>query len=249
MPTKATKTKTKPTVEKTDQPIYPTTELEEETTTMATKLTIKKFVPKTLEYFIADMEDEDMGRAMFALQEKKIKEKETKIAKKEALSVWKQESGYSVIQDKIDKIQDKIEKLQLGVAELEKTLPTIPAELATSQTKGSIGGVKVSATWKGEGRSKHDTAKLAKQNIKDAKWVCGSIRNISCPHGDATDGTIETKFVKLYEHLKEHPIVEGKNLTTEISAVKDSTYTKGCRFMCRTKDALDKHLAVCKFAK
>lgn len=242
MPTKAKKTKTKPTVEKTDQPIYPTTELEEETTTMATKLTIKKFVAKTLEYFIDEMGDEDMGKAMFAVQEKKIKEKETKIAKKEALSLWKEESGYRVIQDKIEKMENEL-------VELKKTLPTIPAELATSQTKGSIGGVKITATWKGEGRSKHEPKEAAKQNIKDAKWVCGSVRNISCPHGDATDGTIETKFVKLYEHLKENPIVEGKDLTEEIAKVKDSTYSKGCRFMCRTKVGMEKHLAVCKFAK
>jgi hypothetical protein len=164
-------------------------------------------------------------------------------AKEEALSVWKQESGYTTIYDKIQTLKEELE-------ELEKTLPAIPAEYATSKTdraenKGIIVGEKVSLTCLGH-HSKHDESAIKKQNLKDAKWVCGSIRNIACPHGNATDGTIETKFVNLYEFLKINPVVSDKDLTEEIAQVKDSTYTKGCRFMCRTKDGMEKHLLTCK---
>ena len=164
-------------------------------------------------------------------------------AKEEALSVWKQESGYTTIYDKIQTLKEELE-------ELEKTLPAIPAEYATSKTdraenKGIIEGETVSLTCLGH-HSKHDESAIKKQNLKDAKWVCGSIRNIACPHGNATDGTIETKFVNLYEFLKGNPVVSDKDLTEEIAQVKDSTYSKGCRVMCRTKKAMEKHLLTCK---
>jgi len=188
-------------------------------------------------------------------------------ANEEALSVWKEESGYAKIYDKIQTLKEELEKL-------EKTLPAIPAEYATSKTKskcerplgltvaartnththtktdraenkGIIEGEKVSLTCLGR-HSKHDESAIKKQNLKDAKWVCGSIRNIACPHGNATDGTIETKFVNLYEFLKGNPVVSDKDLTEEIAQVKDSTYSKGCRFMCRTKKAMEKHLLTCK---
>ena len=90
-------------------------------------------------------------------------------AKEEALSVWKQESGYTTIYDKIQTLKEELE-------ELEKTLPAIPAEYATSKTdraenKGIIEGEKVSLTCLGH-HSKHDESAIKKQNLKDAKWVC-----------------------------------------------------------------------------
>jgi hypothetical protein len=188
--------------------------------------------------------NEDAAKAMMAAKSKLSAKQEEENAKKVKLEEWKESSGYNKAQQKLFKAKQK-------VLELEALLPEIPLELQTTKSKGAIGGVKIASTWKGEGRSKHSEEKLAKQNIKDANWVCQSYKNIACPNGDGTDGTVETKFSNLLNHLiSVDGQVEGKDMCEKVKAVKKSTYTTGCRYMCRTQERMDKHIAEeCKHTK
>lgn len=188
---------------------------------------------------------EDAAKAMIATMSKEQGKEEEKESKKIQLEEWKESSGYNKAHKKAFDAKQKWEKL-------EATLPEIPLELQTTKPKGAaIGGVKIASTWKGEGRSKHSAEKLAKQNIKDANWVCQSYKNIACPNGDGTDGTVETKFSNLLNHLiSVNGQVDGKDLEEKVKAVKKSTYTSGCRYMCRTQARMDKHIAEeCKHTK
>ena len=130
---------------------------------------------------------------------------------------------------------------------MEITIPEIQPKIQPTKSKGAIGGIKIAATWKGENRSKHAPEKLAKQNIKDAKWVIGSVKNIACSYGDHKDGELETKFSNLLEHLRNNPEVEGKDFTEGLEHVKKSTWANGCRHMARTRQTMDDHEKVCKF--
>ena len=213
------------------------------------KLSVKKAATEptmsskvmTVETLVAQGVDEEMAKIMIGAMSKNQSKIDEKIKVAEEFEEWKKTSGYGKALAKIVKAEEKLELLK-------QELPAIP-EIYKSKSRGAIGGEKITATWKGEGRSKHDAAGLKKQNLKDAKWVLNSGKNIACGNGDGSDGTVETKFSKLFEHMKSvEGKIEDKDFAKELAEVKPSTYSKGCRFMCRTKERMEKHMnGECKF--
>lgn len=197
----------------------------------------------TLEQFMSLGMSEELAKVALAAVEKGKAKCDAKEELAKEFETWKDTSGYNKAMVKVKKLEEKL-------VAAKKDLPKIPEKFAV-KSKGAIGGVKITATWKGAGRSKHDAETLAKQNIKDAKWVLNSAKNIACPCGNGTDGTVETKFMKLFEHMKSvKGVIEGKDFSKELALVKPSTFTEGCRFMCRTKERMEKHVQdECKFQK
>jgi len=142
----------------------------------------------------------------------------------------------SVIQDNITKIETEISKWQI---------------LKDAKTKGKKITTTALSKDEDDHRSKHLPAKNAKQERKDFNWVVGSTRNIACPNGDGTDGTVNSSWTKRYEELLANPVRYFKDGTsrdysTEVLKQRASTNTRGCPYMCRTKNTMAKHLLTCK---
>ena len=211
----------------------------EDTTTTTTTMSAPVMSVETL---MSQGVCEEMAKMMIATMNKEQGNIEKKQAIAKEFTEWKKSSGY-------DKAMAKIEKKRKELEELEAKLPPIPEKFQTSKTRGAIGGEKKTATWKGENRSKHSAEELKKQNIKDANWVLNSVGNIACENGNGTSGSVETKFTKLYEHMKEvDGKIEDRDFSKELALVKPSTYTTGCRYMCRKPERMAKHIAEeCKF--
>lgn len=183
-----------------------------------------------------------------AIQMVKAQKKVAEDIKQQKFNQWKKQTNYDVFVSEWKILQEKAEQAK-------KKIPTIPAEFQESnvivplETLSVEQPVKSGKTTLGN-TSKHTPETLTTQNIKDANWVLGSIRNIACKHGDGTDGTMMKKWEhNIYEKMvKQNGIIEGVDMSNKIKKVKVTTHTSGCGFMCRTPQTMQKHLLTCGYA-
>ena len=187
-----------------------------------------------------------------AIQMVKAQKKVTEDLQQKNFNKWKTQTNYDELVSEWQELQKKAEqakqKIPLIPAEFQNVTNNIvsvetpdiqSAELLVESGKTTLGNT-----------SKHPPETLTTQNIKDANWVLGSIRNIACKHGDGTDGTM----MKTWEHniydkmVKQNGIIEGVDMSDKMKKVKVNTHTSGCGFMCRTPQTMQKHLLTCGYA-
>ena len=187
-----------------------------------------------------------------AIQMVKAQKKVAEDIQQQKFNQWKTQTNYDELVSEWQGLQEKAEqakqKIPLIPVEFQDVTTNIvsvetqdiqPAERPMESGKTTLGNT-----------SKHTPETLTTQNIKDANWVLGSIRNISCKHGDGTDGTM----MKTWEHniynkmVKHNGIIEGVDMSDRMKNVKVNTHTSGCGFMCRTPQTMQKHLLTCGYA-
>ena len=174
---------------------------------------------------------------------------------------WKISVNYG---DALKKIKSLEKKLEVA----KNALPEIPEKFKKKSKVGTMldrsviqdkitktKGKKITTTAlsndEDDHRSKHLPAKNAKQERKDFNDVVISTRNIACPNGNGTDGTVRSAWTKRYEALLENPVQyfkdgTSKDYSAEVLKQRPSTNTRGCRYMCRTKKTMANHLLTCK---
>jgi len=187
-----------------------------------------------------------------AIQMVKAQKKVAEDIQQQKFNQWKNQTNYDELVSEWQGLQEK--------AELAKQkIPTIPVEfqdvttnivsVETQDIQPAERPMESGKTTLGN-TSKHTPETLTTQNIKDANWVLGSIRNIACKHGDGTDGTM----MKTWEHniydkmVKQNGVIEGVDMSDKMKKVKVNTHTSGCGFMCRTPQTMQKHLLTCGYA-
>ena len=188
---------------------------------------------------------EEMATQMVKAQKKVAEDLQQKNFNK-----WKTQTNY-------DELVSEWQGLQKKAEQAKQKIPLIPAEfqnisiimVETQEVQSAERPVESKKTTLGN-TSKHTPETLTTQNVKDANWVLGSIRNIACKHGDGADGTM----MKTWEHniydkmVKQNGIIEGVDMSDKMKKVKVNTHTSGCGFMCRTSKTMQKHLLTCGYA-
>jgi len=188
---------------------------------------------------------EEMATQMVKAQKKVAEDLQQKNFNK-----WKTQTNY-------DEFFSEWQGLQKKAEQAKQKIPLIPAEfqnisiimVETQEVQSAEQPVKSDKTTLGN-TSKHPPEILTTQNIKDANWVLGSIRNIACKHGDGTDGTMMKTWERnIYDKMvKQNGIIEGVDMSDKMKKVKVNTHTSGCGFMCRTPQTMQKHLLTCGYA-
>ena len=187
-----------------------------------------------------------------AIQMVKAHKKVTEDLQQQKFNKWKTQTNYDELVSEWQGLQKKAEqakqKIPLIPAEFQNVTNNIvsvetpdiqSAELLVESGKTTLGNT-----------SKHPPETLTTQNIKDANWVLGSIRNIACKHGDGADGTMMKTWERnIYDKMvKQNGIIEGVDMSYRMKNVKVNTHTSGCGFMCRTSKTMQKHLLTCGYA-